>query len=468
MITYFSENEDAKYSVFPDLTKEERFKDNVLVNEAPFIRFITCVPLRTPGYNLVIGAYLVVDDKVRDGVSEEELHFMTDMGVTVMDYLQSGLVKRKQHRAERMVKAMGLFIEGKSSLRDWWLEAGHKTQQVHIQKRSLKSTMSLERQAEEEFGIQDATDAFSRTGFNGLSSQGPRPILSRNPSSSTPSVAEPGDGRPMLPRGSTSFISTNESSLLTTLTPTSGSAMSMVWNHNRNSSVTTADDSGVEDENPQKSNSVSFDLPPEEPAVDVSKELQDAVLSGDMRGVFARAGNLIREAIGVEGVIYYDASVGSFGGSSERTVMDEKAPGAFKVDTDVDDHRKMSIASFGMTSDTAAASSAHETDSVTPEKCCNILGFSTRRRSSLKGHITLENHRKFPESILRRLLKKYPHGKVSSLRDRRFTSNQCYGSTNCKFRSLTLTRMAKCQAIQTQHLQVWTHPPKSHPSCRHR
>lgn len=404
---------------FLDLSKDDNFKDNRLVHEEPHIRFLTCVPLRTPGYGLVIGAYMVVDDQPRDGVSEAEMQFMYDMGATVMDYLESGLVKRKQHRAERMVKAMGLFIEGKSTLRDWWMEAGHKTQQLgHIQKRSLKSSSTIDLLADDEFGVQDPTDLFSKNGFNDISGQSQRPNLSRNVSSSTPSLADYGDGRPSVqPRTQSNSTETSTVPVTTPTTTATGSAMSMVWNHNRNSSVTTADDSGVEDDGPQKSTSVSFDLPPEEPpAVDVSKELQDAVLSGDMRGVFARAANLIREAIGVEGVLYWDASIGSFGGSSERTVMDEKAPGAFKVDGTEHDNsehgRKMSVASFGMSSDNAAVSSAHETDTA-PEKCCNILGFSTRRRSSLKGHPTVEKHRLFPETILRRLLKKYPHGKVS-------------------------------------------------------
>ena len=416
-------NADEKILMFPDLTKEERFQNSPMVLGEPFIRALTCVPLRTPGYGLVIGAYMVVDDRVREDLDESHIQFMTDMGATVMDYLQSGLIKRKQHRAERMVKAMGLFIEGKSTLRDWWMEAGHKSQQAHMLKRNLKASATIDILADTEFGVQDPTDFFSKNGFNGTSSLNQRPNLSRNVSSSTPSLADVGDGRPMmLPRGQ-SNVSTDVSSL-----PTPGSAMSMVWNHNRNSSVTTAEDSGVEDDAPHKSTSVSFDLPPEEPSVDVSKELQDAVLSGDMRGVFARAGNLIREAIGVEGVIYYDASVGSFGGSSERTVMDEKAPGAFKVDGiehDTFDHhgRKMSIASFGM-SDNAAVSSAQDTDTA-PEKCCNILGFSTRRRSSLKGHPTAEKHRLFPETILRRLLKKYPHGKVSLYLSRK--STYCFG-----------------------------------------
>jgi len=57
------------------------------------------------------------------------------------------------------------------------------------------------------------------------------------------------------------------------------------------------------------------------------------------------------------------------------------------------------------------ACSANDTDNTT-ERCCEVLGFSTRRRSSLRGHPTSQLHRSFPESLLRRLLKRYPQGKV--------------------------------------------------------
>jgi signal transduction histidine kinase len=405
--------ESLTHLAINDLTKDEQFCEKDIVVGPPYARFLACVPLRTPHYGVVIGTYIVVDDKPRDGLNERELQFLIDMGVTVMDYLEAGLVKRKQHRAARMVKAMGLFIEGKATLRDWWLELGHKSQNIAVKKR-VKNIASLERQADVEFGVQDPTDDFARKGLNGLPDHHERPSWSRSPSSSAFSIAERNDGRPGLPRGA-SHISSSDRDTTVQSTP-----ISQAWN-DRNSSITTfgtptepTTDSGDR----EKHNSVSFDLPPDTSASShVSKELQDAVLSGDLKGVFARASNLIREAIGVEGVVYFDASVGSFGGSATRNVMDEKAPGAFNpgnlVTSSEDDFsRKMSVSVSDVDGFLHAMSSAQETDSTPPEKCCNILGFSTRHRSSLRGHPTSEELRCLPETIIRRLLKRYPHGKV--------------------------------------------------------
>lgn len=57
---------------------------------------------------------------------------------------------------------------------------------------------------------------------------------------------------------------------------------------------------------------------------DLSKDLQEALLNKDLKAVFARASNLIREAGGVDGSIFFDASVGSFGGAAEKDVMSQQ------------------------------------------------------------------------------------------------------------------------------------------------
>lgn len=48
-------------------------------------------------------------------------------------------------------------------------------------------------------------------------------------------------------------------------------------------------------------------------------------------------------------------------------------------------------------------------------KTCGILGYSTPTRSSLQMHKADELHSTVPESFLRRLLKRYPHGKIFNL-----------------------------------------------------
>lgn len=77
-------------------------------------RSIAAFPIRTPA-DAIIGFYIVIDDKPRpNGLHPKEIEFMWDMSATVMDHLESGRLKAKHARAEGMVKALGLFVEGQS------------------------------------------------------------------------------------------------------------------------------------------------------------------------------------------------------------------------------------------------------------------------------------------------------------------------------------------------------------------
>lgn len=424
-LSYLFSAENAPSVVdVPDLTKHDDFKDRDKVKQEQGLRSMACVPLRTQLHSIVIGTYIVVHDEVREPLSELDIQFMTDMAITVMDYLEVGRRKQVQFRSERMVKAMGLFIEGKSSLREWWLERGHQSQGT-TKKRSRDAT-PLDRLADAEFGVQETTDYFSRNSLHGLMDDGSRPSVPHSPSSApstTPSQIDRTDGRPPIPRGDTMLTDTTPSTL-----------MSHSW-HQRNSSVTTFDDTNTDPTpDPEKQSSVAFDLPPNPVVQDESKELQNALLSNDVRGVFARSSNLIREAIGVQGVVYFDASVGSFGGGADKNVMEEKAPGAFHAEnavtttTSEDDN-------VPKASDTdAEVTLGNQQNGESDNNYCNILGFSTRRKSTLHGHQAPEELQKLPEQILRKLLKRYPHGKVFN-----FDEDGSYSSSESDHKpSLTL------------------------------
>ncbi|EPE31883.1 CheY-like protein [Glarea lozoyensis ATCC 20868] len=425
----FNKCPDQKAMVINDLTKHEELKTQWVVLNKPFVRFIAAVPLRSPGSGMVIGSYLVADDQVREGgLTECEMEFMLDMGATVMDYLEAGLIKKKQYRSERMIKAVSLFIEGKSSIRDWWLERGHRLQQPSVMQRT-RSAIELDKLADAEFGIQEPASNLSR-GLSNLQDEGHGGSLARalgnwhddelssmpqTPSSvSGMSVgkADSTTGRPAFPRAESHMSS--DSATQSTLV-----SKSYI---DRNSSVTTMDtlvDPGGEGKDNRAS--VSFDLPPVQLNGDSSlpkgshlpKELQDALLSTELRAVFSRASNLIREAIGVQGVVFYDASVGSVGVGSEHIVIGEKAPGPFQTEhapTSSEDEagRRLSVAHADVNghSDSAMPSDRE------PEKSCHVLGFSTRKRSSLRGHRASDECGTLPENIMRRLLKRYPHGKI--------------------------------------------------------
>lgn len=397
MTSFFCESPQETYFFISDVREDDRFKDMPIVVEEPFVRSLSCVPLRSPKTGIAIGIYGVADNKVREGLNEEEVQFMGDMGLTVMDYLDNRRLKSKQHRGEKMVNAIGLFIQGKSTLRESWQELSHLSK--GLQRRALKD-VPLEHLADVEFGVQDPIDDFTQTNLNGLTNH---QTLSQSASSYT-SVGDYGEERPMLLREQSMASSTGTSNISSTMSQAP---------HDRKDSETTM--AGTIDTISEEHKSVSFDHPDDQyTTANALQGVQGAVPSRDLRGVFARASNLIREAIGVEGVVYLDASVACFSGGPARTVKDSSdALSTLKYDSllsDNDEHKRNASLEAGDES-SELANSANDTDNGT-ERYCEVLGFSTRRRSSLRGHPTSQLHRSFPESLLRRLLKRYPHGKV--------------------------------------------------------
>lgn len=103
--------------IVPDLTKDPRFHSASFVTDAPFHRFYISVPIRSPE-SYIIGSIAVLDDRPRDDITEEQKQLLQELSVTVMEYLLSLRAMREEHREERMVRALGVFVRGKSDLTD--------------------------------------------------------------------------------------------------------------------------------------------------------------------------------------------------------------------------------------------------------------------------------------------------------------------------------------------------------------
>ncbi|PYH97731.1 hypothetical protein BO71DRAFT_395978 [Aspergillus ellipticus CBS 707.79] len=121
---------DEGQSVFVvnDMTKDGRFKNDSSVKQYPHNRFYVSLPIYSPD-DYVIGSVAVLDDRPRDGVTEEQRVFLQELAATVMDYLLSQRAMREEYREEKMVRALGLFVKGKSDLNDWvnsWEAPGRK------------------------------------------------------------------------------------------------------------------------------------------------------------------------------------------------------------------------------------------------------------------------------------------------------------------------------------------------------
>ncbi|KAH0359214.1 hypothetical protein KCU65_g10079, partial [Aureobasidium melanogenum] len=116
----FGDHQEAKdESVFvvSDLSKDERFSTKPYTEDHGW-RFYAGVPIISPnGYK--IGAYCVIDERPRDGLSPDEVAFLKDMATTTMIHLDMLRSQSESIKGERMVHGLGCFVEGKDTLGDW-------------------------------------------------------------------------------------------------------------------------------------------------------------------------------------------------------------------------------------------------------------------------------------------------------------------------------------------------------------
>lgn len=101
--------------IVDDCRLDSRFKDrDYVTQETAGVRFYAGVPIISPN-GIMIGAYAVSDDKPRDGLSKEELHFMQEMSGTIMEHFEWARDRVDRFKGERIVRGMATFIEGCSA-----------------------------------------------------------------------------------------------------------------------------------------------------------------------------------------------------------------------------------------------------------------------------------------------------------------------------------------------------------------
>ncbi|KAK5661624.1 hypothetical protein OQA88_9724 [Cercophora sp. LCS_1] len=118
-------------------------------------------------------------------------------------------------------------------------------------------------------------------------------------------------------------------------------------------------------------------------------------LQTEVERVFSKAANIIREAVEVEGVVFLDASVRSFGGLIGKEVSEPPILTSFP------------------TGDSSSDGESGSCQQNTAEyQTCRSLGFSTSVDSSINGDKMSRAHAPVPERLLQRLLQRYHHGHI--------------------------------------------------------
>ena len=106
----------ATAAVMPDCRLDKDYKDKPYVVQEPGVRFYAGVPIRSrSGHN--IGVYAVSHDAPRDPLTYDELRFMQDIAVAVMDHLEWARDRVDRYKGERIVRGMADFIEGAPAMR---------------------------------------------------------------------------------------------------------------------------------------------------------------------------------------------------------------------------------------------------------------------------------------------------------------------------------------------------------------
>ncbi|KAK6842946.1 hypothetical protein PG987_003806 [Apiospora arundinis] len=115
-------NSDLPILCVPDLNADPRFKTYSHVENAPYNRFYAGVPIKSPN-NINIGVYCVFSDQPRAVLDDAQAQFLREVSQTISGYLESRRSDENLRRSDRMVRGIGSFVDGKSTISRWWLGA---------------------------------------------------------------------------------------------------------------------------------------------------------------------------------------------------------------------------------------------------------------------------------------------------------------------------------------------------------
>ncbi|MCJ1397464.1 hypothetical protein MMC11_000657 [Xylographa trunciseda] len=400
------------YYVMNDLSMVPGFEDRPYVAGWPYMRYYAEVPIHSPS-GLTIGSFCVVDNKPRAGLDTKGLKVLKEIADSIMDHLELVMCKQQRERAERMIQGLGLFVEGRASLREWWIKSSRDSRSIHSAQRS----MTLEERADIEFGQNvrstPGKPKLATIGTMGSSSDEP-PTLARFAGNSDQSMAieTPQSAPESAPATSKqanikvgtqkilldSAVSGDDSddrrqSLTSTLNPPSSSTMD-----------------NQEDTMPAESYAAQVEAPvPGGYAPGLSKS------STDLEEMLSRATNLIREAIDLEGVIYYDLNLSSYAAPHEVDFPLEELYSKTLEASDRTEHTELSMSnrtSVPSHERFASRLSSQRRTSSRATKMCKVLAYSTRSKSTVQGDAPLVNQMTLPETSLRRICQNYPHGRI--------------------------------------------------------
>ncbi|THY93832.1 hypothetical protein D6C92_05179 [Aureobasidium pullulans] len=363
---YYTQGCSDNWLIVSDATLEDQYSKLPFLQafSATPVRFLCAVPIRS-SLGSVLGTYLVVDEKPRYGLSVAEMSFIDDMSRTIAKHFDVVAASARQQRAEKLIQGIGLFNTGKDSLRAWWLTQDNEKSGRARGTRDMTEAGKTSQKArlDRALGPDNSPEDYERRSTRTASVQG---------APKDTSVKDFADGK-NGDRGNGGDKSDGQEESRSPTETTSGeqhSVSSQGGLHRANSKTqrTTND----------RSKASTFNL---------EKEVQSS---------YARASNLLREALDAEGVLFLDASM-AYTLDSVTAAMHETS------------------ATSGTSAPSTSEMELESTDTATDKtkiSTCKVLGFSTRAKSSLKGFLPSKNHLGLSRSFQRQLMKRYPGGNI--------------------------------------------------------
>ncbi|SPJ81896.1 related to nik-1 protein (Os-1p protein) [Fusarium torulosum] len=345
--------------VISDLSTHDKFRHTWYYQQRPEHRFYAAVPIRTRrGIN--IGVFCILDNKPRESLDETSIQVMRDASWSILGQLELSRSGGGRRPGERMVRGLGSYVEGKTTMSGWQSSFAHdfdpdtKTEEGSLNKKQ----QNLQAQQEHAEDVADGQQSPDADTF----------------------VLE----SPYLNRPSSSFNSQNKT--------------------------------------PQP--------------VDTEEESRQQQL----HKIFSKAANILRESIEVEGVVFLDASIGSFAGRVRS--------GSVRRESQTQGRSSSSSSSSSSSIDrdhVSISSPRGSGDSQVKGAICPVLGFSTSMSSSINGEPPSARSRNVPERQLQKLLRRYPKGKIFN-----FDSQGVMASSDTTSED---SAMATFQARKAQDLQ---------------
>jgi signal transduction histidine kinase/CheY-like chemotaxis protein len=333
--------------------EEAHRKKYSVVNRILAAKFCAGVPIVEPRGN-TIGSYCVFDTQPRQsGVDEASIIFMKQMAATIMEYLDTLHLRYQNTQAKKMIFGLRSFVEGGTTLRDSWLES--HDQDVVTEELGSTAEGQLNKKQQD---------------LPKTQSQLP---LRPGPHKDSSFLCE----TEKLPAESDLDVKPPDSAH----TPVDGRRLDTERNEQKST----------------KQSSCGF--------LSHDQMLQDGPLAA-LERIFARAANLIRESVEVEGVVFIDARIESFGGLVGYEFREETASSEDSTD---------SGSVGGSVSSIAPAPYANHPDGDT---FCRTLGYSTSEFSTINDDAESDARPVYEntirESVLKAILNRYPHGKIFS------------------------------------------------------